>query len=245
MCTSFGQSQAFNRQKMEETAWAEMIRQARAHLIFCSIIYEEQARRGDYFIHEHPAGASSWRFPEMVRLTLQLGVERVIGHMCAHGMWQTDDQGPGLIKKATKFLTNSPKIAARLGVRCSGGHRHIHLVGGGATHAQEYPEGLCRVICMGVKEQIQEDEGGRRKHISHDEVRREIKAKALKAAETGGAKEVREFNSLMHCDECGAGGACEGEDLLSTGGGDQTWEDVQGGWLDPKLVAKARSDLLS
>ena len=77
---------------------------------------------------------------------------------------------------------------------------------------------------------------------SHDEVRRDIKAKALKAAETGGAKEVRELNSLMHCEECGAGGAWEGKDLLSTGGGDQTWDDVQGGWLDPKLVAKARSD---
>ena len=27
---------------------------------------------------------------------------------------------------------------------------------------------------------------------------------------------MRELNSLMHCEECGAGGALEGEDLLST-----------------------------
>eukprot|EP00972_Heterocapsa_arctica_P088524 13051748-Heterocapsa_arctica.AAC.1 len=113
-----------------------MIRLARVHIIFCIGMYEEQVRRGDYFLHEHPAGASSWKLPEMIRLTSLPGVERVIGHMCAHGMWQVDDQGPGLIKKATGFLTNSPRIAARVGVKCAGDHRHIHLMGGRATYAQ-------------------------------------------------------------------------------------------------------------
>eukprot|EP00972_Heterocapsa_arctica_P056268 8301268-Heterocapsa_arctica.AAC.1 len=115
-------------------------------------MYEEQTRRGDYFLHEHPAGASSWKLPEMIRLSSMLGVERVIGHMCAHGMWQVDDEGPGLIKKATGFLTNIQRIADRIGVRCSGDHRHIHLMGGRATQAQVYPERLCRAICLGVKE---------------------------------------------------------------------------------------------
>eukprot|EP00972_Heterocapsa_arctica_P108434 15970172-Heterocapsa_arctica.AAC.1 len=45
----------------------------------------------------------------------------------------------------------------------------------------------------------------------------------------------------MHCEDCVAEKTSEGEHLLSIGSGGQTWDDVRGGWLDHKLVSKARS----
>ena len=68
-------------------------KKAEKHIVFCCALYHEQMRRGDYFLHEHPAGASSWRLPCMFRLMSALGVRRVIGHMCAHGMWQVRTYG--------------------------------------------------------------------------------------------------------------------------------------------------------
>eukprot|EP00972_Heterocapsa_arctica_P011752 1721141-Heterocapsa_arctica.AAC.1 len=46
-------------------------------------------------------------------------------------------------------------------------------MGGRATHAQEYPERLCRAICLGVKEQLRDDEdppdasGSRQGQVEH------------------------------------------------------------------------------
>ena len=47
----------------------EAFRRAREHLKFCVVLYKEQMARGDWFLHEHPAFARSWREPFMVDLT--------------------------------------------------------------------------------------------------------------------------------------------------------------------------------
>ena len=66
-------------------------------------------------------------------------------------MTQHDDVGPGLIQKPRGFLTNASEIAHILQKRCSGGHRHIPLLGGRARLAQVYPPALCRAILEGLK----------------------------------------------------------------------------------------------
>ena len=38
------------------------------HLKFMVEIYKKQVEEGRYFIHEHPAGTSSWHIKEMVEL---------------------------------------------------------------------------------------------------------------------------------------------------------------------------------
>eukprot|EP00972_Heterocapsa_arctica_P043955 6491785-Heterocapsa_arctica.AAC.1 len=80
-----------------------------------------------------------------------------------------------MIEKATGFLTNSPRIAARVGERHSGDHRHIHMMGGRDAAAQVYLERLCRAICTGVKEQLRDDEKTRRTSSDHDKVRADVK----------------------------------------------------------------------
>ena len=56
-----------------------------------------------------------------------------------------------LVKKATKFLTNSPEIAKELSRRCSHNHDHMQLKGGNyCKQAQRYPPALCDAICRGA-----------------------------------------------------------------------------------------------
>ena len=45
------------------------LHRARRHLEFMVKLYRRQAECGRYFLHEHPAHASSWKEPCMVRLT--------------------------------------------------------------------------------------------------------------------------------------------------------------------------------
>ena len=54
-------------------------------------------------------------------------------------------------------MTNSWAIAERLKRTCTGGHRHIILVGGRAKKAQQYPDELCKEILRGLEEQMRID----------------------------------------------------------------------------------------
>ena len=66
---------------------------------------------GRYFLHEHPATDSSWKKEEMLGLMNHDKVDRVVGHMCVHGMTSTMADGTiALVKKPTGWLTNSPCI---------------------------------------------------------------------------------------------------------------------------------------
>ena len=242
MCTAFSQLQALNRSKLGEEKWKLMIEDATRHIIFCSVLYREQMSRGDYFLHEHPAGASSWRLPCMIRLASMPGVRRVVGNMCAHGMWQVDSEGPALVKKPTGFLTNSAKVAERVSARCSGGHRHVHLVNGRARQAQEYPEGLCVAICEGLREQLRADESRRNKDEVNKEILASIREHTRKASKAKSDGAVGELNCLMHSPDGQDAPEPSGEDLLSTSVDDETWDDVRGGWLSPQLVAAARQE---
>ena len=112
---------------------------------------------------EHPKSARSWKEPELLRLAAMPGTIRVETHMCAFGMTSEDSMGTGLVKKSTVFLTNCPRIAEHLDTKCTNcgsdlDHRHVHLVDGRAAAAQQYPVKLCRAICRGLREQIDEDE---------------------------------------------------------------------------------------
>ena len=62
------------------------------------------------------------------------------------------------VKKRTKFMTNAHRIASRLRKSCSKDHEHIKLEGGNRTRQSEiYPEGLCKEIIRGLKDQMRED----------------------------------------------------------------------------------------
>ena len=83
-----------------------------------------------YFLHEHLWTARSWNEPEMKNLLSIPGVITVKGDMCQFDMIQEDGSGVAKIEKTTGFATNAPRLADKLSRTCTGGHRHIQLIGG-------------------------------------------------------------------------------------------------------------------
>ncbi len=110
-----------------------------------------QARIGGRFILEHPRGSSAWKLPCMARLLEIDGLVRADFHMCASGVTSVDEFGEGHVYKPTSMISNSFTIAAKVERRCSGGHRHVHLVNGRAKAAAIYPRHLCDCILDGLE----------------------------------------------------------------------------------------------
>ena len=157
MCTAFSRLQNLNFRRMTPEKVQEIIQYGMNHLEFCMYLYKIQVEQGLYFLHEHPASATSWD-TDCVKNILRLpNVRRIDSDMCAFGMTQYDSEGPGLIKKPTGFMSNSPEILKQLYRRCTGGHRHILLLNGRAQRAQVYPDELCKLILVGLVNQMKSD----------------------------------------------------------------------------------------
>ena len=75
-CTMFSQLQGLSGwNEHKASRW----RQARRHLQFVCELYRDQVRRGDWFLHEHPIGASSWREQCVLDVMKENGVGRPSG----------------------------------------------------------------------------------------------------------------------------------------------------------------------
>ena len=61
MCTWFSIIQNLNRGKVDPVVWEKGYKQAVEHLKFVFELYDMQVRGGRYFLHEHPASATSWK----------------------------------------------------------------------------------------------------------------------------------------------------------------------------------------
>lgn len=134
--------------------------EAMEHVSFCCMLYRYQLRRGRHFLHEHPWTARSWQLDSIREILAHPGVQLVEGHMCQFLLRthiEQDGGELGLVKKPTGFVTSSECLAAALNVRCSGDHKHAHLVGGRAGAAATYPEALCEAIVKGVIKQQKVD----------------------------------------------------------------------------------------
>ena len=68
---------------------------------FCASLYQEQFKNSRYFLHEHPAHASSWQTDIMEKLMREPGVMRVTCDQCVYGCEAEDNL---LVKKPTSFL---------------------------------------------------------------------------------------------------------------------------------------------
>ena len=149
-CTMFSQLQSLSGwNEHKASRW----RQARRHLQFVCELYRDQVRRGDWFLHEHPIGASSWREQCVLDVMKENGVETIIGDQCMYGLVTMTGNGKQPARKRTRFMSNAPEILKRLSRRCLGEHQHQHLVSGRARGAAEYPDDLCRAICQGYIKQ--------------------------------------------------------------------------------------------
>ena len=136
-----------NKSKMGRQRYERELRLAVDHILFMLEIYQMQIDGGRYFLHEHPAGASSWQLPEVQQFILTNEVELITNHLCMFGL-QVEGQGEkGLAKKPTRWMTNAPELAAALNVQCNGQHPHLKILGGQrSAQAQVYPVKLIKTI---------------------------------------------------------------------------------------------------
>ncbi len=90
----------------------------------------------------------------------QDGVVRTTFHQCMYGLVARDHLGLAPAYKPTSVLTNHPAFENVLQGKCTGGHRHVPLVGKHAcSKAAVYPRELCAAIVKGtqvVKGKVQE-----------------------------------------------------------------------------------------
>ena len=157
-CKVFSSMQNINQKHHGTPQWEKKYEDALALLQFSVDVYWDQISRGEFFLHEHPATASSWNLPVIRELTEHPGVSIVTGDMCRWGMHlleERENQGTDqavLVKKHTKWMTNCLSLAALLGLRCTGGHEHSRLEGSQRTlQASRYPTTLVQGILNVVR----------------------------------------------------------------------------------------------
>ena len=221
MCTAFSALQALSAHRRTPEENRRLLVEAEVHLRFCCELYERQLKRGAFFVHEHPATATSWRCECVRRLMAIPGVIATVADQCQYGLVSVDKEGPGPARKTTRFLTNSPRVAEELGRRCPGDHRHVQLINGRAAAAQRYPAELCEAICRGAAAQLRP----RSPLASRDarETREKIKERTTEEKIRRKGLGVQEICTLTHQDT-------------------EAWDDVKHVWLDPSKVKEARKE---
>ncbi len=163
MCTRYCTWQALNDARRDpEVVRREHVR-AMVHLEFMCELYREQADAGRYFLHEHPATATSWT-EECVEKVLEVdGVETDVGDRCRYDQC-AEDGTP--VKKPTKWMSNSPEVLKTLNRRCLGrggtcsrraGGVHTAVEGSVTRGTAIYPFALCKAILQGFRNQLVAD----------------------------------------------------------------------------------------
>ena len=115
-CTAFLTWQALNALRTRDP---EKMRRAMAraikHMDFVVSVYREQLENGRYFVHEHPANATSWQLKSVENLMQASEVGRVVGDQCQYGSQVLRGSARGQpVRKPIGFMSNSPEVLRAL-----------------------------------------------------------------------------------------------------------------------------------
>ena len=157
MCDPFSQlNEVFNYPKQQKQDVENKIEDGLKHIKFTVELCLMQYQAGRLFLFEHPASASSWSAQSLQLLRSLQGVHHVNFDFCTLGMETTARDGQKVAaRKRTGILTNSGAIASLLSeAQCRREHAHEHLLDGRAGPCQRYPDKFCKLICEGVKREI-------------------------------------------------------------------------------------------
>ena len=158
-CTAFSVlNTGLNKNRGDPVERERKMAEGKVLLGFALGVYAWQVKRGKYFLHEHPASASSWTTQEVEAVRRMDSVSTVTCDACVFGMKAIDEDGQEKpVKKPTKWMSNAPRLLRSLGYRCSGRHQHTQLLGGRAAAAAIYPPELVLAIVKGLQAQREED----------------------------------------------------------------------------------------
>ena len=144
-CTAFSIA---NQGEIDPQTLAGAIEMVRFSMDIC----EMQHRAGRQFIFEQPQSSRAWNLDEVVKMGYHEGVVRTTFHQCMYGLRAQDQLGLAPAYKPTSVLTNHTALECVLQDKCTGGHRHVQLVGKQAcSRAAVYPRELCAAIVKGAQ----------------------------------------------------------------------------------------------
>ena len=141
-CTTFSSLQRLRKTAMPEAERLEGLELLKVAVKACQM----QAKSGNLFLLEHPAGASSWKVDCLMDLSNMNGVQSLVLDQCMYGLVSADREGSAPARKSTRILTNMLGAERFLTSRCDHGHRHVELLNNRAKAAQEYPRELCQAF---------------------------------------------------------------------------------------------------
>ena len=124
------------------------------HLEFCMELYRIQPKNGRYFLHEHPAYATSWQTDMVQSLMQEEGILKSTCDQCVYGC-ESEDGSP--VKKPTSFMTNSSKLVRELSARCGGRGGHCSRLEGGQHRQCRGRTARMAAILVGFRDQIKCD----------------------------------------------------------------------------------------
>ena len=96
---------------------------------FSMDICELQHKAGRQFILDQPQSSRAWSLDEVMQMTYIEGTTETTFHQCMYDMEARDQMGSAPAYKPTSVLTNQSALAEVLQNKCTGGHRHVQLVG--------------------------------------------------------------------------------------------------------------------
>ena len=106
---------------------------------FSAILYSMQAREGRYWLHEYPRTATPWKRPEIQEMITMPDAITVEDDQCRVGLETVVNNERLLAKKPISFGTKFWAIARELGKKCTGYHKHGHLMEGRDKAAAVHP----------------------------------------------------------------------------------------------------------
>ena len=159
-CTAFSSMQNLSIGRRDPKTVAAERRAGERHMEFCLKIYSMQVKEKRFFVHEHPATATSWEMESMVKMLATEGVDSVTLDMCQFGMTAMEHGVEKPVRKNTRIVSNSREILKRVEVKCPNRkdgnevHNHAKLESGRMVkRAQVYPKKFCQAICEGIAAQ--------------------------------------------------------------------------------------------
>ena len=157
MCGPFSSMSNFSYMNKTKNEVEGILSKAMEHLKFCMELCLMQYQEGRLFLFEHPVGASSWQSDLVNSLAKLEGIYKTNFDFCTLGM--RTGQRPGddthAAMKRTTVMTNAHSVHTLLReAQCRGDHGHMPLENGRAGPCQEYPEKFSRIICEGIRREL-------------------------------------------------------------------------------------------
>ena len=145
------------------------------HMEFLCELYEAQAARARYIVHELTSEVNS-RMKCVAKIMAMPGTRTAVADLCMFGLVACDDGGPGFVNASVRTITNARQVGVRLRSKCAGTHRHVQVKTNNAIEKVERTRTWKRQVAQALEEQSRED----KQELKVREQRRKAGAKGIR-----------------------------------------------------------------